>query len=46
MTLQEQDFRFIKRGTEYKWCHPAELLTSDLDCTDMSDDEFEKVVLG
>lgn len=44
MTLQQQGFRFVRRDTEFKWSHPADMLASDLDCTDMSDAEFEQAV--
>lgn len=44
-TLKDQGFRFIRRGEGvFNWVHPAELKPGDLDCTDMSDDEFEAAV--
>ena len=44
MTLRDQGFRFIKRGNEYKWSHPADVQHSDIDCTDMDDDAFAAFV--
>jgi len=44
MSLKQQGFKFIRRGNGFKWCHMNELLASDLDCTDMSDAEFEQAV--
>jgi hypothetical protein len=44
MTLRDQGFRFIKRGSEFKWAHPADVQASDVDCTDMGDDEFAAYV--
>ena len=39
-----QGFRFIRRGAEFRWTHPAEMLSTDLDCTDMTDEQFEAAV--
>ena len=44
MTLRDQGFRFVKRGTDFKWVHPAEFQEADTDCTDMNDDEFSELV--
>ena len=44
MTLRAQGFRFIKRGADFKWIHPAEVQPSDVDCSDMSDDDFAAFV--
>lgn len=44
MTLRKQGFRYIKRGDEFKWVHPADLQAGDTDCTDMGDDEFAAYV--
>jgi len=44
MSLQKQGFRFVRRGVEFKWVHKNEVLRSDLDCTDMSDAQFEAAV--
>ena len=41
MNLQEQGFRFVLRGVAGAWMHPEEMRPGDLDCTDMSDEEFE-----
>ncbi|MCL4822591.1 MAG: hypothetical protein KJZ57_00105 [Anaerolineales bacterium] len=40
MNLQEQGFRFVLRDGLGAWIHPADKRPGDLDCTDMSDDEF------
>ena len=42
MSLQKQGFRFVRRGVEFKfkWIHKNEVLTTDLDCTDMTDEQF------
>ena len=42
-SLAQQGFRFVRRGTVFTWVHPAEVLAADLDCTAMSDAEFEGV---
>ncbi len=47
MSLQELGFRFIHRDGGCKgWTHPAEVLPTDIDCTDMSDAEFTAAVLA
>lgn len=46
MTLRDQGFRFVKRGDEFKWVHPADLQPGDTDCSDMTDAEFDALVLG
>ena len=38
--------RFVMRGAAFLWVHPAEMLASDVDCSDMSDAEFEAQVLA
>lgn len=42
--LQDQQFRFVRRGAEFKWTHVLEKLPTDLDCTDMTDEQFEQAV--
>lgn len=44
MNLQEQGFRFVLRDHRWLWLHPAELVLSDVDCTDMKDIQFERLV--
>lgn len=51
MTLKDKGFRFVYRlgygrefGCDYTWSHPAELQPTDVDCTDMSDDDFQLFV--
>lgn len=41
-----KDFRFVKRNSEFRWVHRYELAATDLDCTGMTDEQFEAVVLG
>lgn len=46
-SLQAQGFRFVYRagyGCGYTWTHSAEMQATDIDCTDMGDDEFEQFV--
>lgn len=43
-TLADIGFRFIRRGKDFNWVHPAEMRTLDIDCTDMSDEDFEREV--
>ena len=45
MGLDKQGFRFVLRGADYLWVHPLEVRASDIDCTDMSDEQFEEFVL-
>lgn len=45
-TLKDQGFRFVKRGDQFDWVHPLEMLPTDHDCTDMDDAEFEAFVLA
>lgn len=45
MSLRDQGYRFVRRGAEFKWTHPAEVRASDLDCTEMSDAEFKDAAL-
>ena len=44
MSVKFQGFRFIRRGTAFRWCHVAEMLSTDVDCTNMTDDQFESAV--
>lgn len=44
MTLQDQGFRYVMRGSVFTWVHPTEVLPTDVDCSDMSDAEFEAFV--
>lgn len=39
-----KDFKFIRRGNEFRWCHWAEVMATDLDCTNMTDAQFESAV--
>jgi hypothetical protein len=45
--LAAQGFRFLRCNGVFAWAHPLELKSSApdfLDCTDMDDAEFERVV--
>lgn len=44
MNLLDQGFRYVQRGREFRWVHPAEMLASDIDCTLMDDAAFEAQV--
>lgn len=44
MTLAQQGFRFIARQGAFKWIHPADVQPTDVDCSDMNDDEFAAFV--
>jgi hypothetical protein len=46
MTLQDKGYRYIKRGDAFTWAHPLEVQPGDVDCTDMTDAEFEAFVIG
>lgn len=41
--LRDAGFRFVRRGKCFFWCHLAEIQANDVDCTDMSDEEFSKI---
>ena len=44
MSIKLSGFRYIRRQGVFAWQHPADVLASDLDCTDMSDKQFEVAV--
>lgn len=45
MSLKDQGNRFVCRGhRDFRWCHCLEMLPGDIDCTDMSDEDFEALV--
>lgn len=41
MTLADEGSRFVIRDGKAEWVHPAEKRATDIDCTDMTDAEFE-----
>lgn len=43
--LRDQGFRFVYRKGAFLWAHPTTLLADDVDCTDMTDEEFELFVV-
>jgi hypothetical protein len=45
-TLQDQGFRFVCINGVCDWVHPAEIPAGSVDCTDMTDDEFEDFMFG
>lgn len=42
---KDSGFRYVERQGDWLWVHPAELRPTDRDCTDMTDDEFERYVI-
>jgi hypothetical protein len=45
VSLLAEGFRFVHRaGLGFTWMHPGAVEAGDLDCTDMSDEEFERTV--
>lgn len=40
----QDGMRFIYRSGAYSWTHRLEMIQGDIDCTDMSDDEFDQFV--
>lgn len=46
MTLQDQGFRFVRRGSRWDWIHPLDMQAGDEDCTDMDDAQLEANVLA
>lgn len=44
--LSEQGFKLVQRGSDFTWTHPLELQPRDVDCTSMSDAEFDAYVQG
>ena len=43
MSLLAEGFRFVHRtGLGFTWMHPGAVEAGDLDCTDMSDEDFER----
>lgn len=44
--LKDVGFRFVRRQDgSFNWTHPLEVSPGDVDCTEMSDEEFERFVL-
>jgi hypothetical protein len=43
-TLPAQGYRFVLRNGVFAWSNDPAHLVDGLDCTDMSDEEFEHVV--
>lgn len=43
-TLRDEGFRFGWTGSKWDWVHPSMVEDSFIDCTEMDDDHFEKLV--
>jgi hypothetical protein len=43
-TLKDQGWRFVLRAGEFRWTHPLEIQSADVDVTDLDDDAFEAFV--
>lgn len=42
-----EGMKFVRRGPRnYRWVHELEMLSTDTDCSAMSDDEFEQFVIA
>lgn len=47
MSLKEEGFRFMYIGDgEYEWIHETRIEDEFIDCTDMTDDEFDNFVFA
>lgn len=40
----DAQMRFVKRGDKFNWVHHLEMQATDVDCTGMTDDEFQAFV--
>jgi len=46
MSLADDGFRLVYRDGAIRWVHPTELQPTDIDTTDMNDDEFARFIAG
>lgn len=46
MSLEAQGWRFVLRAGRFAWRHPSDIEADDLDCTLMTDEDFERTVRG
>lgn len=46
MGLDKQGMRYVFRSGDYRWVHKLEMHAADVDCTDMSDEEFHEFVVA
>lgn len=47
MNLKEQNYRFMYLGNgEYEWVHETRIEKDFIDCTDMTDNEFDDFVFN
>ena len=44
VSLKGAGFRFIERRGDFRWVSPAMMEAGDVDCTEMTDAEFEEHV--
>lgn len=44
--INQSNFRFVLRESQYFWVHEATMLPDDIDCTEMNDEEFECLVIN
>lgn len=44
MSLPDDGFRFVRRDGIWSWMHPNLVRPTDFDATDMSDEEFERMI--
>lgn len=45
--LRSQGYRFVQCADGcFQWRHPLEILATDIDCTNMTDAEFEQYVIA
>lgn len=42
--LAAEGHKFIRRGNDFTWTHPNLLRATDVDCTDMNDEDFGREV--
>lgn len=46
MSLADDGFRLVLRDGSIRWVHPLEVLPTDIDTTDMNDEEFARFIAG
>ena len=44
MNLADNGFRLVYRDGAIRWVHPLEVLPTDIDTTDMSDEEYARFI--
>jgi hypothetical protein len=43
-TLKDLGMRFVNRGERWLWVYPELMEPEDIDCTDLPDDDLERLV--